>query len=911
MAALPSGTVTLLFTDIEGSTQILRRLGERYDGAIAAYKRMVRAACAEAGGQEIDSQGDAFFVAFSRAADAVAAAMAVHRAEAAHSLPDGITIKTRIGLHTGEPRVTPTGYVGLDVHRGARLCAAGHGGQLLVSASTRNLIAHDLPPGVRIRDLGLHRLRDIEQLEQIYQLVVDGLPSDFPPLRTLDARPNNLPLQATPLIGRDREIASASALLRRGDTRLLTFTGPGGTGKTRLALQVGAELLGEFADGVYFVELDRISDPTLVASTIAHTLGIKEAGGQPLLESLKAELRARQALLVLDNFEQVATAAPLLADLLRAAPRLKFLVTSRIVLHLYGEHEFPVPPLALADPKHLPPLARLNQYAAVALFIQRAQAVKPDFVVTNESAPAVAEICARLDGLPLAIELAAARVKLLAPQALLPRLENRLKLLTGGARDLTARQQTLRGAIDWSYNLLHDQEQALFARLGVFAGGCKLEMVEVVCNATGDLDVDPLDGLASLVDKSLLRQEDGIDGEPRFSMLDTLREYALDRLAARGEATAIRNAHLAFMRRFARQAVAEQAFDLLEVEDDNLKAALAWALQGGQYEDGIGLAASLWPFWQRRGSFTEGRRWLERMAEAGRDGPPALRAQALLQAGQAAAFQGDHVHAMEPIEASIQLLQAIGDTNGVASAMITLGTTLRDRGDYPRAVVVLEVALELHRMGGDQLGVAIATNRLGCIARNLHDFSQARRLLEESLRLYRELRHDEGIARALHDLGETAQIEGDTAGAMALYQRSVPLFQELSIKIMLAWSLHNQGFLLHYREDDTQALRRFRESLALFRELGTKDGTAACLEGIARVAVAGGDLQRAMRLMGASAAIGETIGGIFTPVYLIEHEQTMAQLRERLDPAQQEALWTEGRAMTLEQAVALALEEDV
>src|SRR5919199_1149846 len=448
MAERPAGTVTLLFTDIAGSTRLLQRLGARYPAVLAQYRTLLRASFQAHAGQEVDLQGDGFFVAFPRARDAVAAAVAIQRSLASYPWPEGVSLPTRMGLHTGEPHWTGEGYVGLDVHRAARIMDAGHGGQVLLSGVTRALVEQHLPFGVGLLDLGEHRLKDLPQPEHLHQLSIDGLPAAFPPLRTLDARRTNVPAPSTTLIGRERELTELAELLRRDDVRLVTLTGPGGTGKTRLSLQVAATLVDDFADGVWLVDLANVGDAGVVASTIATALDVPETGGQSLVATLQAHLRDQHLLLVLDNFEQVLPAAPLIADLLTAAPRLTVLATSRARLQLYGEHEFPVPPLAVPDaqrgvPDHPDLGSIVSQYAAVALFIERARAVQPDFQVTNTNAPAVAEICARLDGLPLAIELAAARIKLFSPQALLSRLDNRLRLLTGGARDKAARQQTL------------------------------------------------------------------------------------------------------------------------------------------------------------------------------------------------------------------------------------------------------------------------------------------------------------------------------------------------------------------------------------------------------------------------------------------------------------------------------------
>ena len=523
---LPTGTVTFLLTDIEGSTRLWETQRAAMQQALVQHDAILRDAIEGHGGYLVKSTGDGALGAFGIAADGVAACLAAQRALNAHAW-DGLSIKARMALHSGTAEQRDGDYYGPALNRAARLMAAGHGGQVLLSLATEELVRDQLPASVALRDMGERRLKDLIRPERVFQVIAPDLPADFPPLKTLDARPNNLPAQATPLIGREGAIRAVKEHLSRGKVRLLTLSGVGGTGKTRLALQAAADLVDEFEHGVFFVPLAALSDPALVLPAIAKTFDVREAAGRPLHDQLKDYLREKEMLLVLDNFEHVVEAASSVSDLLSAAPRLKVLVTSREILRLSGETDYPVPPLSLPDSKPLPPVNVLTQYEAVALFIERAVAVKPGFTVTNENAPAVAEICHRLDGLPLAIELAAARVRVLPPQRMLAELGHRLSFLMGGARDLPARQKTLRSAIDWSHDLLAADEQKLFRRLAVFVGGCTLEAIESVCNPENDLPV--LETVASLVDKSLVNETE-THGEPRFEMLETIRDYAGERV---------------------------------------------------------------------------------------------------------------------------------------------------------------------------------------------------------------------------------------------------------------------------------------------------------------------------------------------------------------------------------------------
>src|SRR5829696_5546433 len=589
------------------------------------------------------------------------------------------------------------------------------GGQVLLSLPTQQLVRDQLPARTSLRDLGEYRLKDLFRPERVFQLLAPELPADFPLLRTLDAYRNNLPLQPTPLVGREKEVSEVCDLLRGEATRLLTLTGPGGTGKTRLALQAAADLLDEFSDGTFFVQLATLTEAELFISAVAETLGVKETGELPLGESLEDYLDQRQLLLVLDNFEQVLGAEPTVTELLTAAPGLKVLATSRTPLRLYGEKEYAVPPLSVPDVRHLPDLKTLSQYEAVRLFIERAKSAKVDFEVTDESAPAVAEICVRLDGLPLAIELAAARIKMLPPKAMLKRLGSRLKLLTGGARDLPERQRTLRATIEWSHALLDEGERVLFGRLAVFSGGRTLEAIEAICDAEGDLPVEAFDGLSSLLAKNLIRQEEGPGGEPRFVMLETVHEYAREKLGESSEAEEIKRVHAQYFLTLAEEADPElrgqdqlEWLERLEAEHDNMRAALSWALGCKEAEVALRLGGALWWFWWMRGYYSEGRRWLpEALAMDGR-GSPEVRAMALAGAGALAEEQGDYDRAQEACQEGLELLANEGREASEAKQNLLerLGWVACLREEYGQATALYEEGLALSREMSDTWWIA-------------------------------------------------------------------------------------------------------------------------------------------------------------------------------------------------------------
>ena len=727
---------------------------------------------------------------------------------------------------------------------------------------------------------------------------------------------SRLPAPLTPLVGREQEIAAVCALLWRPEVRLVTLTGTGGVGKTRLALGVAAAVNADFADGICLVALAPLIDPGLVLSTIAQALGVQEQGSRPLLEGLQDHLREKQLLLLLDNFEQVVSAAPVVAELLVAAPRLRVLVTSRTSLHLSGEHEFVVPPLALPDLRNLPPPDRLLQYGAIRLFVARAQAAHSAFVMTAENATAIAAICQQVDGLPLAIELAAGRSKLFAPQALLSRLRNRLTLLVGGAQDLPLRQQTLRGTIAWSYDLLGQDEKALFRRLAVFVGGCTLEAAEAVCTAQGDLLIDVLEAVAALVDKSLLRQETQADGQPRLLMLETIREYALERLAASGEAEAVRRQHAIFFLRFSEEAEpkirgAEHFLwrTRLEVEHDNLRAALRWTLESQEAEMGMQLAFSLVAFWRASNQDREGRNWCEQvLAQPGTSARTAARAMALLAAGAMTMFQGDLPQAQLLLEESIAIGREVGRaakrTLALALALLAYGALLQ--GNLGAARELAEEGVRLFREVGEAWGTALALNHLGRATLELGDPVAARPLLEESAALFRA-GNMQRLAMPLNTLGRVALRQGDDTGARAYCEEALAVARATGDELFIAEALAQLGTVALHVGDSGQATALYQQSLTLIWTRGYRECIAEDLAGLAATASLLGQPERAARLFGAVEALREVSGIRLSPLPRADYDRAVEGIRAHLDEATFAQAWEKGRAMPLEQAIAEAL----
>lgn len=917
---VPSETVTFLFTDIEGSTKLWQEFPRAMPAALARHHAILNQTSAAHHGYVFQVIGDSFHVAFPSALDGLNAALDVQRALFAGPWEETGPIRVRMALHTDRARVNAHNYTSGEYGGGeylflaqtARLLSAAHGGQILLSARTAELAREQLPPQIGLRDLGTHRVKDF-QPQQVFQLTAPELPSDFPPLNTLGSLPNNLPLQLTSFIGRDWEIGEVKQWL--SVTRLMTLTGPAGSGKTRLAIQVAADLIEEFRDGVFFVALAPITEPGLVASTIAQTLGIHERPSLPILNSLVQFLQSKSMLIVLDNFEQVISAAPLVVDLLAACSGLTVLVTSREVLRVRGEREYPLSPLALPDFAEIPPLESLAQYPAVELFVQRAQAIKPDFVLEKETAGAVIEICKRLDGLPLAIELAAARIKVLSPQGILAQMEHRLQFLTGGARDLPPRQQTLRNAIAWSYDLLNAGEQVFFRRLSVFVGGCTFAAAQVVA---GD-NVPPLDQVGSLLDKSLLRKVEGTPPEPRLVLLEILREFGLEQLELNGEQAAIRLRHANYFLALAEQSAIKlksaerlEWMSQMEQEHDNLRAALEWSKStDGTDNLCLRLADALGFFWEAHGYFSEGRERLSAMlsTETGRRRTIA-RARLLARAAELAYRQSDYPATAELAGESLEISRELQDEQGIASALIKLGDAATEGGNYATASARFEEALAIWRRIDDERGMARALINLGYAALRAGEYQPANARLEEALGLHRALNDIRGIGFALSGLGDVAARQGDYARAKRLLGESLELRRQAGNKWGIGVSLGTLGWVAICEEDWKQAAIHLGESLQVRQEIGDKSGIAWCLERLAEIAMARGQTAKSAQVFGSAAALRESIGSVMDSVDQPEYENKMVTLRTQLGEEQFLIAWEQGRRLAMEQAVASALELD-
>jgi predicted ATPase/class 3 adenylate cyclase len=891
MFKIPTGIVAFLSSDIEGSTQLLRRLGDRYPGVLARHQTILRAAFEKYGGYEVGAEGDAFFVAFSRASDALGAAVAGQRELFAYPWPADNRVFVRMGIHTGEPVCTEKNYTGLDVHRTARIMSAGHGGQVLISLATKILLGNRLPEDVGLRDLGEHRLKDLELPEHLFQLTIAGLRSDFPPIRSLNNCPNNLPAQIAPMIGREKALADLCELLRQPDVRFVTLTGTGGVGKTLLALQAANTLLADFADGAFVVDFSAVTQVRSVSVVIATTLGVEQTGTQSLLHSIKEHLREKRLLLLLDNLEQITAASKEITAILEACPAVKILGTSRVSLSVRSEHVFNVQPLELPQLRRTSGKRDLLESPAVRLFIDRAKAAKGELALSDENLNAIAQICLLLDGLPLGIELVAARVRLLSPQALLARLVDPtgricLQLLTGGTHDLPPRQQSIRETIAWSYNLLDADGKKLFCSLSVFTGGCTLGTAEAVCHQLSDSEVNVIDGIGTLIDYNLLLQREQQGDEPRIEMLQTIREFGLEQLAkSRSDAKTFRT-YASYFAALAENAERNRRgseysnwAERIEAEYSNFKASLTWSAENDP-ELAVRIIAAVGEFWFRRGHWTDlDSACAIALQTSGKPSSLASQARCARFAGQCARVTGSPVRAKnffeqslslgEKSEAPVEIIAALNelgsivfhnegnnsaarnlfdraykmanelsDDNCLADTVFQFGDLALSQSDFEEAREKFEQAAALCRKCDDIAGVAQCVSSLAAVAIELGEYQRASSFLKQALQIHERIQE---IHNALWDRYKNAQIaasKGEFGHAEVEFEGCSQAFQQMSATVGEAWSLYELGKICLSKGELAEASAFFERALAIFRSFGHPNawailqlGTTAIYEG--------------------------------------------------------------------------------
>ena len=866
------GTATFLMTDLEGSTRLLQVLGARYPSLLERHYRILREAVSQAGGVEVSTSGDAMFFVFRDAPTAVRGATDAQRGLAAEAWPAAVEVRVRIGIHTGDARMLGADFVGLDVHRAARIMSAGHGGQILLSDATRALAEGKLPDGAAMRDLGEHRLKDLDRPEHLFQLVATGLSTDFPALRSLGSGRHNLPGPVTSFVGRAAETEHVLKLL--ASRRLVSLTGPGGTGKTRLAVEVAAASADRFTDGAFFVPLAAITDPDLLLPTVAATLGVREVAARSVRDSVVDYVSGRTMLVILDNFEQLIASAPTVAELLAAAPTMTVVVTSREPLRIAGEHEFPVPPLTLPDARSTANLDEMALIESVALFLDRTRAIRPGFELTAQNATAIAEICARLDGLPLALELAAARSRLFEPPELLARLERRLSFLAGG-RDVPERQRTLRGAIDWSHDLLSEPEKVLFRRMSVFSGGCALEAFDAVC-MPGEVRLELVDAVSALNEKSLV-QRDLSTEVLRLRMLETIREYARERLDAAGEEQGTRQRHASFFLDLAERAAPqlggrEQArwLKTLDAELDNFRDAIGWSIDSGDLELGLRLAAALNRFWVFRNHAREGRRHLDNLLALAQGGEsPATRAAALGVAADIAGWQGDYAASRPLANESLHLYRQIGDMAGIADQLNLLGYAAITT-DPGAALELFRESIEAYRQAGRPPGMGESLIGMALPQMQLRNVEEAINHLREAKALFEQVGDDTMALIADGLVGVCARIEDDRAAAQ----------------------------------------ERYLDVLVRAERLGAHVALTLPLVGLADLSLLEGQPERAAVLDAAQAQLAERLGG--TPSFALAGiGDVPTRARAELGDERYQAAVARGRSMPLDEIIRLALDGEV
>jgi predicted ATPase/class 3 adenylate cyclase len=915
-SSLQSSTITFLFTDIEGSTRLWQLYPHSMPAALARHHAILRQSIEANQGYVFQVVGDAFCAAFPDAIAGLSAALDAQKALLAEPWTDIQPIRVRIGMHTGSVEILEGGGLsgeyasGLTLSRVARLMSAGHGGQILLSLATQELVRDLLPSGVALRDMGLHRLKDLIRPEHIYQVVAPDLPQDFAPLKTLDSHPHNLPIQLTGFVGREREMEELKQLLAA--TRLLTLTGSGGAGKTRLALQVAADQSDAFTDGVWFVDLAPVSEPALAAQSIAAVLGVREEPQRPLLETLTHYLQDRELLLILDNCEHLVEACARIADrLLRAAPKIKMIATSREGLQISGETTYRVPSLRVPDLQHLPSLEALTQYEAVRLFVDRAVAVLPSFQVDNKNAPAVAQICHQLDGIPLAIELAAARVRVLSVEQIARQLQDSFRLLSGGSRVALPRQQTLRALIDWSFDLLAEAERILWLRLAVFNGGWTVAAAEAVC---GDEKLDPLeifDLLTRLADKSLVNVDASTE-LTRYGMLETIRQYCLEKLRAAEDEKNTRQRHLAYFLELAERAdlklitsAQQEGLAELDAELDNLRAALEWSLKENPVE-GLRLANRLGHFLKIRGNLTEGKNIFTQALQAAPQAPQEAIAKGLRTQGLFLHTLGENMPAREVLQKSLDLSQAIGDGDGASNSATMLGLVALFTGEHAEAEQLFLESLDFEQKQNDRRGVSSILSNLAVNAAARGDFAFAQGYIQESVVIIRELGDKIGLSYALNNLGYLAEVQGDFPAALRAYQECLALSRELNDKVVMGYVLNGMGHVKILQGEWAAAQGFYQESLETSRATGDRRCIAYCLEGLAKVALNLGQATRAVQLFAAGAALRDSTQTPLDQNELPEYERDMASAHAQLDEGAFGLAWSEGRALSADEAMGVA-----
>ena len=882
---LPSGTLTFFFTDIEGSTRLwelypdpMRLAMIRHDALIESLVEQYQGAIVRPRGE-----GDSRFAVFTDPVHAIRSAYAVQHA--IYHEPWGMptALKVRIGLHTGPADLREGDYYGPEVNRCARLRNAAYGGQTLVSQTTCNMVDGNLPDGISLRDLGEHRLKDLQRPERIFQIVFPDLPADFPSLKTSEKPITNLPVALTSFIGRDREIDEVKQLLVR--ERLLTIVGPGGAGKTRLAMQAAADLIYPFEDGVWLVDLARLTKQELISQYVAELFGIREEEGVSIEQSLLKYLRKEKALFVMDNCEHIIQGVAQFTEmLLSSAPELRILATSREPLGISGETVWRIPPLSTPRPSEPMNLEKLKRYEAVNLFVDRAKSVQPSFAISDQNALAVAKITARLDGIPLAIELAAARLRVLPVEDIAARLDDRFRLLVSGSRTALPRQQTLRALIDWSYELLTEAERSLLRRLSIFTGSWTLLAAEAVCSGKGIAADEVLDLLTRLIDKSLVNMEQP-GGYEQFYFLETIRQYASERLMESGERDELAQRHAEYFMNLAEKSYPEmwgpsQAACLarLEANHNNLRTALEWTSQdASRAEWMLRMAGSLWRFWEIRGHVSEGRSWLERAISSNPTASTYLRANGLRGLGNLTRLQGDYEQAKAVHRQSLELYRQLGDKIGIARELNDLGEIAHQMGDYPAAVELHTESLALRYEIADKEGLAVSLGHLGVIAIDRGQFLHARALLEEGLKLDRELGDSILTAVSLNNLGHVAYLSSEFDRATALFEEALSLYRELKDTLGTSNALMNLANLARDRGYFKRAKELYAECLALKQDIGDKRGVSRVMAGMAEVAIAQGDYPRGIDLAERSLALSRTLGVKRNIIMALEERAYIAQ----------------------------------